>query len=428
MKPISPRSYGLGSAFAFVVGTVVGTGIYLKPAQVARLAPEPWHNLALWAMGGVFALCGAIVYAKFASVWPASGGAYIYLGRCYGDRFASMLLATDVILARPAAVGALATGLGLVWGLSFTATLGLALIVLASLTLIQLKGREVTGGLQVGLTILKLLPLFFIALAGLSQPENPEVMLSQGPHGSTSWAGGLLAVLWAYDGWYNVTILGGEVQNPGVTLRRSLVGGVLTVSLIYLGLNALLLQKVSYDALTSEGVAFIYLLSGTAWEPLSNALRWFLSLAILATLNGVLACGPSMVTAGQLDGRGDLLHPRRGILIFSGWCFLMIGVFSLLPSQFVLFDRMSEYTAAVASALSGITVSGLFRLPSLGVRVDWLTRMAAAIFLGIDIFLVVMLVQERPGLALMGLLSVLVASTFVHRWRLRQKALDWGQG
>ena len=79
MNP-SSRQYGFWTAIAFVIGTVVGTGIYLNPAQLALLAPEPWQNLTLWALGGLFALSGGLVYSRLAEVWPQSGGAYVSEG------------------------------------------------------------------------------------------------------------------------------------------------------------------------------------------------------------------------------------------------------------------------------------------------------------------------------------------------------------
>ena len=413
--PEGTRQYGAAAAMAFVVGTMVGTGIYLKPAQVSRLAPESWQNLALWAAGGLFALCGALVYARLAEVWPESGGAYVYLRNCYGDWVGSLLMAADVLLGRPAAVGALATGLGLIWSLPPEQTLMVAVATLVCLAAGQALGRKAIGGMQVVLTLLKLMPFALIAGAGMTLPAAAPTPTGE----PVFWAGGFLAVLWAYDGWYNIAILGGEVSRPERNLRRSLVGGVLLVTVFYLAMNALVLAKISRAEMLAKDapLPFVLLLNGWAWGPgLGLAVQVGLTISVLATLNGTLACGPSMLAAGGLS---DLRSVRRGTLLFTGWCLGMLLLFAGLPSQFALFDQLSEYTAVVVAGLSGLTVTCLFRLPRFGQRVDPVSGLAALLFLTVDLALVVMLLVERPGLAVAGALSVLAAGSALHALRRR---------
>lgn len=418
------RQYGPVTALAFVIGTVVGTGIYLKPAQVARLAPELWQNLCLWVTGGLFATAGALVYARLAEVWPQSGGAYVYLRNCYGERVGSLLLAADILLGRPAAVGALATGLGLIWGLTSISTLLLALATLTTLTLGQWLGRRATGRLQLALTVLQMVPFLVIVGAGLGLPPAPPTPQEVAP--TALWASGFLAVLWAYDGWYNITILGGEVERPEVNLRRALVGGMLTVTVFYVGLNALLLTKVSRLTVMEEGVPFVLLLRGWGLESWTIGLKVALSLALLSTLNGILACGPSMLAAGGLGDISADRERRRATLLFSGWCGSLLLLFSLFPSRFALFDQMSEYTACVVAGLSGLTVTCLFHLPARGHAVGIGTRWAAVGFLVIDLTLVLRLAYERPALAAGGALSVLLAGVCLH-WYRQRALLSAGQ-
>ncbi len=220
-------------------------------------------------------MCGALAYSRLASVWPSSGGAFVYLRNCYGERIASILLASDVLLARPAAVGALATGLGLIWQLSASGTVVLAVATLALLTLTQLLGRRTTGGLQVALTVAQMMPLALIAGSGWSLPSVPLEPPSGQP---VLWASGFLAVMWAYDGWYNITILGGQVERAEVTLRRSLLGGVALVTAAYVGLNALLLSRVPRAQILEQGVPFATLLGGWDLGILAEFLKWGLSL------------------------------------------------------------------------------------------------------------------------------------------------------
>ncbi len=401
---------------AFVVGIMIGTGIYVQPQVVAQRAPEAWQNLLLWAAGGLFALSGAIVYARLSAVWPQSGGAFVYLRNCYGEWVASLLLAADVLLGRPAAVGALATGLGLIWGLDSQATLLLAATTLVCLTAGQLLGRQATGGIQVVLTMMQMLPLVLVGLAGASLPPAPSV--PPAPDQPVLWASGFLAVMWAYDGWYNITILGGEVEKPEINLRRSLIGGVLMVTIVYVGLNALLLSRIPRADIVATVLPFSALLAGWGLSHLGVVLKASLSLALLATLNGILACGPSMLAASGLGGRA-LASPRRSTALFSCWCLGLLLLFAGLPSQFELFNQMTDYTSVIVAALSGLTVTCLFHLGRFAHRPDPLSVLAALVFLAIDGALMVRLAGERPGLALGGSLSVLLAGSVLHLLRRR---------
>lgn len=418
------RIFGPYTSFAFVVGTVVGTGIYLKPSQVTRLAPEMWQNLSLWAAGGLFALCGALVYARLAAVWPQAGGAYVYLRECYGTWAGALLMAADVLLARPAAVGALATGLGLIWGLGVQGTVGLAVMTLVFLTITHLVGSRAAGRLQVALTVVQTLPLLFCAGGGLRLENTAAQPISTS---SPLWASGFLAVLWAYDGWYNITILGGEVRRPDRNLRRSLVGGVTLVTLLYVGLNALLLMKVDRSAIIEQGIPFIALLQGWRLPVWETGLKLALSFALLATLNGTLVCGSRMLIAGSANGllakgSGGVQGERRAVLLFFLWCTGMLLLFAGLPSQFTLFDQLSEYTAVIVAGLSGLTVSCLFRLARFGERVDGLARSAACVYLLVDFWLMGLLLWERPWLALGGAASVLGTGTVL--WFLRGSRIE----
>ena len=132
-------------------------------------------------------------------------------------------------------------------------------------------------------------------------------------------------MLWAYDGWYNITILGGEVRRPDRNLRRSLVGGVTLVTLLYVGLNALLLMKVDRSAIIEQGIPFIALLQGWRLPVWKTGLKLALSFALLATLNGTLVCGSRMLIAGSANGllakgSGGVQGERRAVLLFFLWC------------------------------------------------------------------------------------------------------------
>lgn len=419
---IPERVFGIVPSTSFVVGTVVGTGIYLKPAVVASLLSQPWQIYLIWLLGGVFATAGATVYIELARNWPSNGGPFLYLRSTYGPWAASLLLAADIFLARPAAVGALASGLGLVWGLPYALGLVLAVTVVVGLSVVQLLGARIQGWSQTVLTLLQLLPLLavlcFFAVDGRgSQPEWP--VLTNGAR----WGSAFLAVLWAYDGWYNITILGGEVERPGKTLRWALVGGMVFVTGLYLMLNSLLCHQLGYERLTGESIGILALLSDWNLSWLQTATQFALTLAMLATLNGTLACGARMIVAGAREGllcaavAVDPTAPRPTVS-FTLWCVGLLLLFSGLPLERNLFDSLTEFTAVVVAILSTLTVTCVFhgklfaQVPS-----RWVLT-AAGCYLLIASGLLGLLISESHWLALAGVVTVSLVGTFL--WFRRQ--------
>jgi basic amino acid/polyamine antiporter, APA family len=421
--PVCERVFGIVPSTSFVVGTVVGTGIYLKPALVAGLLDQAWQVYFVWFLGGFFATCGALTYIQLAKNWPANGGPFIYLRCTYGPWAASLLLAADIFLARPAAVGALATGLGLVWGLSAGPGLGLAISAVLGLSAIQLLGARTQGWSQTVLTLLQLLPLVVILAAFpflSSELEPPNWSPS---NDRVQWGAAFLAVLWAYDGWYNITILGGEVRRPERTLKWALAGGMTFVTGLYLLLNILLCQQLGRQRLTEEGIGFLLLLSDWNLTWLGTATQLALTLAMLATLNGTLACGARMIVAGAREG---LLSSSVGVeptsirptLSFTLWCSGLLLLFSGLPLQRNLFDSLTEFTAVVVAVLSTLTVTCIFHGRLFARKPSKVALVAACFYLLIALILLLLLVMESHWLALAGVLTVGAVGTFL--WARRQ--------
>lgn len=413
------------SSLGFVVGTVVGTGIYLKPGLIAQQLIEPWRAMLVWFLGGVFVTCGALVYSKLARAWPSSGGAYRYLHRVYGPWAASLLLAADIFIGRPAAVGALAYGLGLIWQLEATWCLILAVVSVVVLTGVQLLGSRVQGLSQAVLTVLQLLPLLVAVglVVVLPAASSDSISVSRATH-SPAWGAAFLAVLWAYDGWYNLTNLAGEVKDPDRNLPRAMILGMSAVTLLYLALNATLFHIIGAERLAGDSLPVLTLFqqSGSPW--LTSGLQIFLSLALLTTLHGVLACGSRVLIAASADGmiRRPLGSDPTGALptlLFSIWCLGFIVFSGGLPLQKNLFDTLSELTAVVVLALSSLTVTCLFRLPSLGFAVPSSAYLAALFFLCVNAVLIVLLVKEVNLTALIGVLVVVGVGSML--WALRRR-------
>lgn len=419
------RAFGVFSSLAFVVGTVVGTGIYLKPGLVVQLLGAPWRVLFVWLAGGLFVTSGALVYSRLARLWPESGGAYLYLSRVYGPWAASLLLAADVFIGRPAAVGALAYGLGLTWQLEPSGCLIVALSAVAVLTGVQLMGSRAQGLSQSLLTFLQFIPLLIaVGLAWVLPAASPESNTPAAMPVPPAWGAAFLAVLWAYDGWYNLTNMAGEVDDPDRNLPKAMVFGMSCVTLLYVALNAALIRVLGVRDLAGDPLPVFTLFQRSEQPLLTAGLQLFLSLALITTLNGTWACGSRVLIAASSDG---LIRRRLGTdptgaaptLLFSAWCIGFILFSGGLPLKKNLFDTLSELTAVVVLALSSLTVTCLFQVHSRGRSTSLMERGAAVFFLSVNAVLTVLLVIEVNLTALSGVLVVGGIGTLL--WALRRR-------
>jgi amino acid transporter len=243
------RDLGPLLACALVVNGTIGTGIFKTPAEVARLAGSISAALLVWVGGAVVALAGALSLAELSASMPRTGGLYEVLRRAYGDRMAFVYGWAKLTLLIPASVGSFAK----LASESTTALLRLpaepvrdTLVTLGYLALfatVNLTAVKSSAVQQAVVTAAKYLGVAFLAFIGLALVPHGEVPLpSPAPAFAATptvagCAAALVAAMWAYDGWADLTSLSGEIRDPGRTLPRALVLGALAVAAMYLVTN-----------------------------------------------------------------------------------------------------------------------------------------------------------------------------------------------
>jgi amino acid transporter len=247
-----PRVLGPVEAFCVIVGCVIGSGIFIVPAKVAREAPFMGLIIVLWIVGGLFCGAGALTLAELGAMLPRAGGPYVYLRAAYGALPAFLFGWAEFLVVRTGSMATLAaafaryfaqvvpppTGIrSEVWQ---AGSAGLAIAVVA---IVNVLGTAFGGRLQVGGTVLKvggvctLIALPFVIGGGDVSHFSPVW-----PRGvTTSMLGGMMAamvgILWAYDGWINLTPLAEEVRDPGRNLPRAMILGMGTLIALYLGMT-----------------------------------------------------------------------------------------------------------------------------------------------------------------------------------------------
>ncbi len=250
------------TATALVVGEVIAVGIFLTPAGMAKSLGSPLLVLIVWLLMGAMAVCGALCYGELAARYPQAGGGYVYLREAYGRPLAFLFGWMALLVMDPGLTAALAVGMagyvGYIVNLSPTGTKAIAITAIVILALINIRGVRLGAGLMRWLTIVKLALLFFLLLWGfgfqLGNWSNFTPFVARRTQSAPllpALAGGLVAAFFSFGGWWDVTKLAGEVREPGRTIPRALLFGVVIVTVVYILTSAVFFYLVPLDSVTS---------------------------------------------------------------------------------------------------------------------------------------------------------------------------------
>ena len=251
-----PRVLSASNAMAIVVGIIIGSGIFLVPREMMAAVGSSRMVYAVWIAGGLLSLFGAMSYAEVAAMKPRVGGEYAFLLDAYGPMTAFLYTWTWTTIAKPATIATIAAGLMRVLGtfsaLSFLTREAflhllwsqvLAIVVTWLITGLNIVSTLESANVQTVLTWLKVLMIVIIAgfcFTSLQHGSwhNVTTGFAGARGGFAGFMVALIAALWAYDGWSDVTQMAGEVKNPQRSLPLALVGGVVIVGALYMLTNA----------------------------------------------------------------------------------------------------------------------------------------------------------------------------------------------
>ncbi|MBA3445545.1 MAG: amino acid permease, partial [Gemmatimonadales bacterium] len=239
-----PRHLGLWSAVAVLVGSTIGSGIFRVPASVADRLQDPGPVLLAWVLGGLIALFGALTIAELAGALPRSGGVFAYILEAFGPLPAFLFGWSELAVIRASALGAIATIFAEYLGYFFPLTaMQVRLLAAAAVVVVGVLNYM---GVSRASVIMNLVTIAkYGALAALGLLAFTAGQGSWG-HFSPAWSGdlnlslmgtALIAIMWTYDGWADLSFMGGEVKNPGRTLPMALILGTIGILVIYLLLN-----------------------------------------------------------------------------------------------------------------------------------------------------------------------------------------------
>jgi APA family basic amino acid/polyamine antiporter len=412
------RQIGLATAAAVVVGEVVGVGIFLTPAVMAKSLGSPLLVLVVWLLSGLMALSGALCYGELAARYPAAGGGYVYLREAYGAPLAFLygwmvFLVLDPGLTAALAVGA-ASYVGYAAGLAPAGVKALAVASVLALAAVNAGGVRLGGWVVRWLTIVKLALLLFILLWGFGLSLGdwshfaPFAERRAGsPALGAALAGGLVAAFFSFGGWWDLSKLGGEVRDPGRTLPRALTLGVLSVTLIYVLTSAAFVYLVAPERVTS-GEAFAAQAGEALFGP-AGALFFtvVVVVAVLGSLAAYTMSAPRVYFAMARDGlflpSAARLHPRTGAPVRA---ILMQAALACVLVLLGTFDEIVSYFLFVVVLFITLTVAGLFVLRRKGGAAEYATPLyplTPVVYVLLSAGLLFLLASGSPRQALAGL-------------------------
>jgi APA family basic amino acid/polyamine antiporter len=360
----APRSVGLATCVALVVANMVGTGIFTSLGfQVAAIPSRP-AIMALWTLGGILALCGALCYAELSAAFPRSGGEYHFLGRIYHPSlgFMSGMVSIVVGFAAPAALSAMAFGSYLQGIFPALSPVAASAAVVVIVTLVHLRNLRVSSVFQIFFTTLKIALVLFLLVALFAAPAAPATPAA--PWSSylltAPFAVSLMFTLYAYSGWNAATYILGEVRTPGRVIPVALSAGTGLVMVLYLGLNAAFLHVAPAGALAGQlNVAQVAAESvfGASGGRLVAAV---IALGLVSAISAMIWAGPRVaMTIGE-----DYPHTlgwlgRRTVSGIPAAAVLAQSLLTLVLLFTSTFEQVLLYTQFALLACSFLTVLGL---------------------------------------------------------------------
>ena len=447
------RELGMWAAAAIVVGTVIGSGIFLVPHDMVRQVGSAEMVFVVWIAGGLLSLSGALSYAELSAAMPGAGGEYVYLREAYGPLWSFVYGWTLMWVAKSGSAATLATAFFLYLGnfrpevnrvlfslplplgenfgpLPVTAGQIAAMALILGLAAINCLGVRLGGGVQVVVTLSKvalfLLVIAFGLFGGVGSRSNFHTSVDPAKFpeagGWLAFFAALTAALWAYDGWNNVSMVAGEVKNPENNLPRSLIWGTAAVMAIYLLANAAYFYVLPAEDIAGNRLVAAFMMRRVMGQPGADIVSIAAMISIFAALNGSILSGSRVPYAMAHDGyffsAMARLHPKfrtpsASILALSGWSALLV-----LSGRY---DELFRFVIFASWILYGMTTAAVMVLrhkrPSLPRPYRTLGYpVIPALFVISAAALVISTLIKSPRESLMGLALILLGLPFYFYW------------
>jgi len=432
---------------------MIGTGIFLKPAEMAREGRFVSVVFAAWIVGAILSMFGALSFAELGAAIPEAGGEYAYLRRAFGPQWGFMFGWMHSIVGRPSSMASIAAGIARfasflipavaapIFTLHMPAFAGLkpyvfvftwaqpvAVLWLIIMTTVNYLGVRLGGAVQVVLTLVKILSVLLVVgvafFSGTGSPHLADPVWPSALNGGilTAFLAALAAALWAYDGWEDLNLVGSEVENPQKNFPRALLGGVALVAAIYLLFSAACLRILPFDAVANSS----HIASDVVERIAGHGAAYWMTLAMvisaIGSLNSSVLSGARVPYAMARDGIffkiADGIHPK---FLTPARALIFQGVLASLMALTGTFEELTNLFIFAAWIFYGLAVVALFRLRKTEPEMSrpyrcWGYPWVPGIFVAGALALTLNILLQRPGRSLIGLLLIAAGLPFYRYW------------
>lgn len=370
-----PRTLGLGSATALVIGICIGSGIFRSPAGVAQKVADPTLFMSLWVVGGLLALAGALSLAELAAMFPESGGYYAYLRESWGRPTAFLFGWTQLVLLRASAIGGIALACGqytlrmlgidpVAHGATAEWVAAAAILIAATANIIGARIGAVIVNLSSGAKFLALVGLAGIAVIfGGQHGGTAANFATSAPVTVSAFGLALVSVMWSYDGFGDVSFAGGEVIRPQRTLPLAIVGGTIAVILAYVLVNAGYVYVLSMPSVAASPLVAADTMTAIIGAPGAAIVSMLVAVSTFGALNADFLGSPRLFFAMADDGlffkAVARVHPRYKTPHIA---IILTAAISLVLVFARSFEALTETFVIAIWPFYGLCVAGVFRL------------------------------------------------------------------
>lgn len=360
--------FGLTTASAFVIANMIGTGVFTSLGFQLMGTTNMTSILILWLLGGVIALCGALVYGELGAVMPRSGGEYHYLRVIYNRKLGFMAGWASLIVgfAAPVALACMALSGYLAKVFPILNPMGVGLLVLTLVTTIHAYDVKMGGAVQRLFTFFKILVILGFIICGLVMPvkcQSLSVSLSEFSWGdifSTGFAVSLVWVYYSYSGWNASAYMANEIKNPKRIIPRSLFISTLVVTLLYLLINAVFMLSTPVNEMTGQLEVGLISAQHIFGQTLGNLMGLLIALLLISSISSMVFLGPRV---SQVMGEDTYIlrqlarKSERGTPFVAIWVQYFISALLIITNSFEL---VTKYTGITLSFFALMTVAGVF--------------------------------------------------------------------
>lgn len=364
------RKLGPWSSFFVCIGSVIGSGIFLVATDIASVVPTPFAGVLVWIVAGAVSMAGALIFAELGTMFPRAGGQYVFLREAFGPLLSFLFGWTLIFVIQTGSIAAVAVAFARFTAkfvemgpteMNLAATASIAL-----LTFFNYLGIQRGAQLLDSLTSLKVVALLgFIILIFVMGPSTPATPLTLDMGGTTLSAFGvaMIAAFWAFDGWYSLTFVAGEIQKPERNIPLASFMGLITVLALYV-----VVSYAYFMVLTPAQVAGSTFVAADAAQVLAG--KWGVDLMGLFVIVSVIGCLNTMIISGArvtyamakdhvlpvaLAKVGEKSHsPNRALTMQMIWSILLVWSGK--------YDQLYTYVIFAGFIFYGLTAYGVIYL------------------------------------------------------------------